>query len=481
MLAAAPLAVALVAITASCDVGPGPTAGIEGTGAQVAAVSSGAISGFGSIFVNGVEFATNAASFVVNGQAGAESDLRAGQVVQVTGDINADGKTGNATQVQFNANAQGPVSATDLTVSSFTVFGQTFLVGPNTSFGTFAGGTPSLASLRVGALVVVSGFTAAGGGIKATRIDIKNRLDAFIMSGVVQSVDAAMYRLTLNGQIVDFSAAQFSGFVSGRSVEIGDSVQVTSAPSLVHGVVEATRVALLGGVAGAGGEHGQISGDVSNIVSAADFTVSGTHVTSNAATIFQNGQAGNLALNSSLEVQGTFDAAGALIATQIAFLKPNPLLLKGPVQAVDASSDSLTLVGVAVNTTLETRFDDQSANPVAPFNLSAVRVGDYVEVRGAAGPGNSVVASLLTRQMPQSGVEIRGIVTAIAAPDLTILGVGAVTSASTRFFAASGGSITSAQFFALAAGATVDLQGPIAGGALQVRTAQLAGQAELED
>lgn len=481
ILAAAPLAAAFGAMLASCGAGPAQLAGIEGTGAQVAAVSSGAISGFGSIFVNGVEFATSGAAFVANGQAGAESDLRAGQVVQVIGAINADGATGTATRVQFNANAQGPVSATDLAVSSFTVFGQTFLVGPNTSFGAEAGGTPTLATMPVGALVVVSGFTAAGGGIKATRVDIKSRLDAFILSGVVQSVDSAMYRLTLNGQIVDFGAAQLSGFPAGRSVQAGDTVQVTSAPSLAQGVVEATRIALQGGPAGGNGQYGQLSGDVASVVSAADFTVSGTRVVSNAATVYQNGQAGNIALNSSLEVRGSFDAAGTLVAANITFLKANPLLLKGLVQAVDASRGTLTLVGVAASTNRETRFDDQSANPVAPFNLAAVRVGDYVEVRGESAPGNAVVATLLTRQIPQNDVELRGSATAIAAPGLTVLGVDAVTSASTQFLAGSGGSITSAQFFALAAGATVDLQGPIASGVLQVRIAKLAAQSELED
>ena len=49
-------------------------------------VSSGTIDGFGSIFVNGIEYETDDAEIVVNGQAADESALRLGMVVDVSGD-----------------------------------------------------------------------------------------------------------------------------------------------------------------------------------------------------------------------------------------------------------------------------------------------------------------------------------------------------------------------------------------------------------
>ena len=61
---------------AACGGGGGNTAGIEGSGVTVAftgnVVSSGQITGIGSIYVNGVEYSLDQASIGVNGGTGGE-------------------------------------------------------------------------------------------------------------------------------------------------------------------------------------------------------------------------------------------------------------------------------------------------------------------------------------------------------------------------------------------------------------------------
>ncbi len=72
--------------------------GIGGTGLT----SSGTITGFGSIFVNGVEFETDSAEILLDGNTAADTALRLGMVVLVTGTLNEDGVTGTADRVEFN-------------------------------------------------------------------------------------------------------------------------------------------------------------------------------------------------------------------------------------------------------------------------------------------------------------------------------------------------------------------------------------------
>ena len=74
------------------DIGGG---GIGGTGIS----STGTIDGFGSIFVNGVEYETGDSEILLDGQSASESSLRLGMVVTVRGTINDDGLTGTAEQV----------------------------------------------------------------------------------------------------------------------------------------------------------------------------------------------------------------------------------------------------------------------------------------------------------------------------------------------------------------------------------------------
>lgn len=469
------LALAASVVLGGCN-GSAATAGIEGTGVTVA---SGPITGFGSIFVNGIEFNTSSASILLNGQSGSQSQLRAGQVVSVTGTISAGGTAGTATEVQFDANVQGPVGAKDLIGSSLTVLGQIVLVGPSTSFGADAGPTPTLASIPPGTLAQVSGYPNAGGAIVATRVELKSALDEFIVVGSVGALDAAHHRFAVNAASIDYSSASLGGFPGGRSPQNGDRVEVMSAATAASGTLMAARVQLISAV-GPSGDDGQIQGVITRYASSTDFDVNRATVTTSAITTYDNGSAANLALNASLEVEGAFNAAGALAATHIRFNQTAPLLLRSTVQAINAPAGTLTVFGVTVATDSGTRFDDQSAAPVVPFNLAALRIGDTVEVRGSVTAGKPLAATLLTREVP-GAVEVRGTATAVAAPVLTVLGIAATTGATTQFLQDAQTPISAAQFFARAPGAIVDLKGSLAAGVFNVDTAQLSGGAELDD
>ena len=78
--AAAGLAGLVVGLVVACGGGGGGSfAGIDRLG-----VTSGTITGFGSIFVNGVEYETgNGTTYLVDDSEGAETDLRVGQVVTI--------------------------------------------------------------------------------------------------------------------------------------------------------------------------------------------------------------------------------------------------------------------------------------------------------------------------------------------------------------------------------------------------------------
>ncbi|MDZ7828711.1 MAG: hypothetical protein U5K33_04215 [Halofilum sp. (in: g-proteobacteria)] len=89
---------------ASCGGGGSTLAegGIGGTG-----ISSGSISAFGSIVVNGTKFDVDAAEITVNGDPAMQSALDIGYVVRVDGDLD----DGVAETVRFDANLIGEVDS----------------------------------------------------------------------------------------------------------------------------------------------------------------------------------------------------------------------------------------------------------------------------------------------------------------------------------------------------------------------------------
>jgi hypothetical protein len=478
------LAVALCALPmlSSCG-GGGAVAGIEGTGtAQVAAASSGPISRFGSIFVNGVEFDTTHASISIDGQSSTASQLSVGDVVEVQGSIASGGTTGTATTVDYRTVVQGPISSVDAAGSSVTVLGQTVQIGPQTSLGTEAGGTPSFASLVPGTLVEVSGFPAASGAVAATRVEIQTQLSAYELTGVVSAVDPSTLQVVVSGDAVDFSGAQFAGFPAGAGLQVGDRIQVEIPVGPLAGTLLATRITLLPALSAASGAQGAVQGEVDGYVSSTQFQVDDTPISTDAQTQYQNGTAANLASGVEISVQGSFDASGTLVAAMVQFAQTNPILVRANVTAVDPTAGTLTVLGIAVSTDALTRYEDQTSNPVTPFNLSVVAVGDYVEIHGHLSASGVLQASVLTREDPGTEVELRAPPSAAVAPSLTVLGVAALTNSTTQYQGSDESSISSAQFFAAAAGgATVDLTGTISAGTLQVTTATLPGEAELGD
>ncbi len=89
----------------------GVTAGIDRGGIVTA---TGAITGFGSVHVNGVHYVTTGATITIDDNPGTESDLRVGQVVRIEGRIEQDGINGTATRVIFDDEVEGPVQSIDL-------------------------------------------------------------------------------------------------------------------------------------------------------------------------------------------------------------------------------------------------------------------------------------------------------------------------------------------------------------------------------
>jgi hypothetical protein len=121
-----------MSLTASCSSGGGG-GGIGGSGI----VAQGTITGFGSVFVNGVEYNTNGTNFTVGETGGTEADLAIGMVVRVNGSINDDGVTGTAESIVYDAELEGPivnapVESDEGQTKSFTVLGKNVVVTGST-------------------------------------------------------------------------------------------------------------------------------------------------------------------------------------------------------------------------------------------------------------------------------------------------------------------------------------------------------------
>jgi hypothetical protein len=221
-------------------------------------------------------------------------------------------------------------------------------------------------------------------------------------------------------------------------------------------------------------DSADLEGLVTRFASATDFDVAGQRVTTTASTRYEGGTAANLALDANVEVEGGFDATGRVVATEVQFRRESDIELAGQVESVNAAGGTLVVLGTTIRTTSLTRFEDQSPADLERFGLADLRVGDYVEIR-AYRETSGLVATLLERDDPEAGVELQGVATDVAQPNLNVAGIAVTTGPATEYRDNNGVSISAATFFAAAPGREVKVRGSL------VNNVVLAERAELED
>ena len=422
---------------------PPPTGGIGRTG-----IAAGPISTFGSIVVNGVRYETSSATFTINDGAGTEDDLRVGDVVVVKGTIDENGTTGTADEVTFEDAVTGPVDSIDLIGSSLVVMGQNVRVSLDTSFDdSFS--PASLDGVSVGQIVEVSGQFDANGDIAATRIEPKPAGTQFEVHGIVAMHDAANQEFTLGSLVVDYSMATLDNFPGGQIAD-GDLVEAKGVAVGGAGELQATSVELENAFPDvAEDDFAEIEGFITRFVDATDFDVAGFPVTTNAQTVYEGGTEADLGLNIKIEVEGTIDAAGIVVAEKVDIRRAKAVRATALIDSVDAANNSVVLLGITVNTDDLTRFEDKSSADVDPLTINDINAGDYVEVRGDEFPAGSgeILATIFEREDADPDSELQGFVETISDPNFTILGVTIETNGATVFRDENDVVISSTDFF----------------------------------
>jgi Domain of unknown function (DUF5666) len=459
------LSAAFAALVVLVACGGGSMSGTGMTSMQKVA-TSGTITAFGSVFVNGVRYDVSAATLKKNGLSVTQSGLAVGEVALVQGHQDLQSGHGDASSVEVEDNVVGPIATIDTMANQLTVLGQTVAVTASTSFGQ--GISPAdLTGLAVGDAIEVSGFAGAGGVIAATRIGRAEANEPLQVLGTVAGLDATAHTFMINGLTVDYSAAMLSGFPAGQPANddlvvargtVFDSAAVKlTATSVQRAEIEPRDVA--------DGGHVEQEGLITRFASATDFDVGDQKVTTTADTRFEGGTVTDLALNVRVEVRGMLDASGVLIAEEIEISHIAAIELESAVTAVDATNNSLTVLGVAITVDSNTRFEDRSSAQVQLFTLANVSVGDTVEIRGYESPAGSgqVLATRLERLPPSTRVEVRGPFTATTPPQFMILAITIDATNASFGVQEDEQTLSAADFYTQAVGQIVEVRGTATG------------------
>jgi len=192
-------------------------------------LTTGVITGFGSVYVNGCKYETDSASIDADDVAGngavGQANLDVGMVVTVSGSTETDANgncVGTAERIIYDNDVEGPVAAGSLTQTtdsttgavtevSVTILGQTVIMNLDTVFKSESDAAYDLSMVAAGDVLEVSGLMDENGNLVATRVELQDEKMSsgdkeYEIKGMVANLDTAAMSFEINGLPIDYDS-----------------------------------------------------------------------------------------------------------------------------------------------------------------------------------------------------------------------------------------------------------------------------------
>jgi len=254
-------------------------------------VSRGLITGFGSVYVNGIRFHTGGTMFSVDDDGGAESDLKVGMIVTVKGSKSDDGVNGHATHIFYDNELKGPVTSivydnADPALATTAILGilaQPVTVNRDTTIDDDGGLT--FETIKVNDVLEVSGYANAS-GLLATHIELQaDALEIEIRGHIDVGSLTLLDSFTISGFPVSYDGTteldDIGALVEGLFVEVEGELNLAG-DTLIASKIEGEHEGLDDGM-----DDAEVQGMIDDYNSNEDtFTILGQQIDATGAELY---------------------------------------------------------------------------------------------------------------------------------------------------------------------------------------------------
>jgi hypothetical protein len=339
------LGLIMALLVVSCG-GSGTTTasvGSGGTGAfSTTAYSEGAITGFGSILVNGKVYDEKLAS--VSDEEGQRTlaDLKLGMIVQLTGHVDSNGKA-SADTINFNSKLRGPISAIENNSTTLTILGQKVQITNRTALDrSFS--LQGLASFKLGDVLEIHGYlNPVDNTVQATLIELPTRVvSVYKLSGLIRNIDPIERTMQIGTETIDLSTLP-DNFIS--FLMEGSFARLTLRPTAELGTQGWEIVTLAAEYSSSTSQSiAELTGVITEVTSSTEFKINNTSVDANNAALPSSG----LKVGDLINIKGEL-VNGLLIANKISQVPSvTQIEISGLTSQVDMNSKTLYVRGVCV-------------------------------------------------------------------------------------------------------------------------------------
>ena len=446
--------------TPNTTTSPPPSGGGTNTSTPAGMFIIGTITGFGSVYINGIKYEVDTNTVVsVEGEVdvmGDDSNLAVGMKVQVRATLDNDVRT--ATSIEFDEDLKGTIESvtpdsSNSTTGQIVVLGQVVFINDNTVFDNDIGNNDSnpaidFRDLQLNMAVEVSGY-AQDGGFLASRIDrlvddngIDLRLgdpdtddDELELKGTVEAVADDFSTITVNGIVFIVSTNTFldNGLIIDANL-VGAYVEVSA--DIINADYVARKIELEDLFSD---DDMESEIEIEGILQAIDNSTSPETITINGINIpIDNSSTFEGLIGKKIEVKGNFNDAGVLIVSSIKQEQEQSLKTEDVITNINiAESNFTTRLGLTITPDSNSRLEDDSAESddhLSPDQfLTNLMTGDFVKAGAVENSDGSltwvrVKRTELANEVTDASCELTGLVSAINgdANDFTIV-IGEIT------------------------------------------------------
>ncbi len=409
------------------------------------ATSSGVVSGFGSVYVNGLRYVTENASILGNGSESSEEALKVGMKVTIKANQSGDSDP-TALEVKYIADAIGEIKYIDLAANSLTLLGQTYFINDATKFDDVA-----FNELRIDDFVELSAFEDEKGSFVVSYLTTQDNVNEFQLSGTVSKLKKLEKTFVIGDLLINYDDADIQG-----ALYDGSAVSVKSDLAPILNELSADEVNVQGLVLVIGGTL-TVAGfveDINKVEAGTVIELDGRNYLLTDDSDFSQGDKENLRVGDQISLVATvIDSeleSPYYPITNIRVELANEISLEGIVEAI--SDESFTMFGKAFTVDGYTQYEDDSEQALRNFNFTDIAIGDKLDIDAFEVDGTLISRNIEREETganEQDSHDIEGVVDDINIDlgSFSVKGIQILTNEQTDFEDAFGNSVNQADFF----------------------------------
>jgi hypothetical protein len=378
--------------------------------------TTGPITAFGSILVNGVEYNTSNASILIDGNAATEANLRVGMMVTVK---KSDSST--ASSVSAGDEVEGIViSAPGTVIGEFNIMGQLVTVDENTIFESTVGTITDASMIVANNVVEAHGYSDGMGNVTATRIEVKAAAyttgDELEVKGVITNHNGTdsfdIGQLTITYSDATTLSDLLDGIQDGLYVEAKSYEALDVNNQLIASKIEQESK-----------DHDSDEDDeyevkdlISELIPDVSITVANEVFLIDTDTEFTGTDDLSLfKVGTLVEVEGYYNSNKELVAKKVEYEDSDLSMVKMTfmdtvmkTDAPEANTGTITLSdGTVIDVNNNTIMKDNSDAKDPAFNLQAVKINDYLEIKAYVNNDGTYTAIKVNRENTLTGSAIK--------------------------------------------------------------------------